>query len=475
MHSLRFSLPLLAALAITFTLTTRTQAQTVTTFANFNGSDGSEPIAGPLIQATDGNYYGAAYYGGGHVEGTVFQVTPSGSISAIYSFCSRDFCFDGFSPESGVILGIDGSLYGTTFYGGPHGGGSVFKVTLKGELTTLYRFCLIRSCPDGQWPNGLIQASNGEFYGTTTNLGANSGGGGTIFQISSTGRFKTLYNFCSQSQCTDGVSPGAGLIQASNGNLYGTTTAGGAYNAGTVFEITLAGQLRTLYSFCAQSNCPDGSEPVGLMQAADGSLYGATWHGGAYGYGSVFKLTTTHQLITLHSFDETDGEFPGAPIQANDGNFYGTARYGSVNNGGTIYEITSSGVFSSLYSFCSSLLNCTGQIPGALWQAPNGTIYGPAFGGNGNGWGIIFGLSNGLGPLVETMPLAAKPGAKVIILGDNLRGSTGVTFNGTAATFTLVSDNEIIATVPAGATTGTVSVTTPTGTVSTNPAFRVLK
>jgi uncharacterized repeat protein (TIGR03803 family) len=473
MNSMRFSLLLGVALAIMFSLSTRVQAQTVTTFANFNDSDGNEPFAGSLIQATDGNYYGTAFYGGTHVEGTVFQVTPSGSISAIYNFCSLPLCNDGFSPQSGVILGVDGNLYGTTYYGGPHGGGTVFKVTPAGKLTTLYRFCLTKTCPDGKEPNGLVQASNGNFYGTTANLGANASGG-TIFEISSAGKFKTLYNFCSKDQCTDGASPFSGLIQGSDGNLYGTTYSGGAYNSGTVFEISPGGKFSTLYSFCAQTNCPDGSAPIGLMQAADGSFYGTTWQGGAYEYGSAFQFTTAHQLITLHSFDNTDdGASPWVPIQANDGNFYGTTDSGSVNNAGTIYEISSSGVFSSLYNFCSSLLSCFGQYPSALSQVPNGILYGTASGGSGDG--LIFGLSNGFAPLVQTVPVAAKVGKRVMILGNGLTDATSVTFNGAPAAFTVVSSTEITATVPKGATTGTVSVSTPTETLNSNPVFQVLQ
>jgi uncharacterized repeat protein (TIGR03803 family) len=192
--------------------------------------------------------------------------------------------------------------------------------------------------------------------------------------------------------------------------------------------------------------------------------------------GTVFEITTTNQLIILHSFDNTDGAYPqSALLQASDGNFYGTANNGGgTNNAGTIYEITSGGVFSLLYSLCLPS-SCNGYYPSfALAQATDGTLIGTTSNGGANNDGNVFRYSTGLGPLVETVPVAAKVGKRVIILGNGLTGSTSVTFNGTTATFTVVANTEITATVPTGATTGTVTVTTPTGTLNGNPAFQVL-
>ena len=348
-------------------------------------------------------------------------------------------------------------------------------MTLGGKLTTLYSFCSAGGrCTDGVSPSGLVQASNGNFYGATSNGGAN--GFGAVFEISPAGRFKTLYSFCSRANCTDGGHPLSGPIQASNGYLYGTVEGGGTYGYGTVYQITPAGQFKTLYSFCTQANCTDGSNPIGrLTQGSNGNFYGTTGSGGSIQVGTVFEFTSSHQLITLHSFGLTDGAYPNSPpILANDGNFYGTTNNGGTGDGGTIYEVTSAGVFSSLYSFCSTS-PCTGSYPGfTLAQATDGELIGATTQGGTVGDGTVFSFSTGLGPLVETVPVAAKVGKRIIILGNNLTGSTSVTFNGTAAAFSVVSDTEITATVPTGATTGTVAVTTSTGTLKSNPVFQVL-
>ena len=451
------------------------QAQTFTTLASFDFVNGVAPQYGSLVQATDGNYYGTTQYGGPKDTGVFFQVTPSGELTDIYKFCSRAKCTDGKAPWSGPVLGSDGNFYGTTNLGGSgkQNAGTIYKMTPGGALTTLYTFCPTAPspCDDGKYPIGLMQASNGNFYGVAANYGAHNNG--TIFELSKSGVFKVLYSFCAQANCVDGEEPYAGLMQASNGNLYGTTARGGAYGHGTVYEISPAGYFRTIYSFCAQgTGCTDGDTPyAGLVEDINGNLYGTTYGGGS-GYGNVFEITAAHKFILVHSFDNTDGSYPSAAlILASDGNLYGTTPFGS-NGPGTIFQITAGNEFNSLYTFCT----CAGTNPfGALLQATDGTFYGTTMGGGTSNNGTIFSFSTGLGPLVETVPTAAKVGARVIILGNNLAGSTAVSFNGTVASFSVVSNSEITATVPAGATTGTITVTTSTGTLTSNPAFRILK
>jgi uncharacterized repeat protein (TIGR03803 family) len=365
-------------------------------------------------------------------------------------------------------------------------------------LTTLHSFCSQGGqCLDGTDPNGrLIQAANGKFYGTTSGGGAGHCASvydfGTVFTITPSGTLTTLYNFCSQISkeiCTDGDSPDAGLVQGTNGNFYGTTAQGGANgsNAGTVFSITASGTLTTLYSFCSQTNCTDGSSPqAGLVQGSDGNFYGTTFAGGANsdcsigGCGTIFKITPSGTLTTLYSFCAqsgcTDGFYPQAGlIQGTDGNFYGTTTQGGANGkNGTIFEITPSGTLATLYSFCSQT-NCTdGQNPqAALFQDTNGTFYGTTYASGANGYGTVFNLSVDLAPFVVTNPTFGKVGKAVKILGTNLTGATSVTFNGTAATFTVVSASEITTTVPTGATTGKVKVIAPGGTLLSNVPFRV--
>ena len=269
---------------------------------------------------------------------------------------------------------------------------------------------------------------------------------------------------------------------------YGTTAGGEANGDGTVFKITPSGTLTTLYNFCSQSGCADGSEPEGaLIQATDGDLYGTTAAGGPNNQGTVFKITPCGTLTTLHTFCSqgypcTDGADPeGALVQATDGNFYGTTIVGGAYNpgAGTIFQITPAGTLTTLYDFCSQTLCTDGAKPWAgLVQATNGTFYGTAeYGGTGGVYhdlGTIFSLSVGLGPFVKTLPACGEVGSPVKILGTNLTGATSITFNGTPATFTVVRPSEITTTVPVGATTGTVQVVTPSGTLSSNVPFRVL-
>src|ERR1017187_5485119 len=178
------------------------------------------------------------------------------TLTTIHRFCSQSGCPDGAGPYAGLVQAANGGLYGTTLVGGTNSAGTIFKITPGGTLTTLYSFCPQTNCTDGAEPEaGLFQAANGDLYGTTYFGGTNAQG--TVFKITQGGTLTTLYSFCSQTNCTDGATPGAGLVQAANGDLYGTTSNG--YD--TVFKITPGGTLTTLYSFCSQTNCTDGAEP----------------------------------------------------------------------------------------------------------------------------------------------------------------------------------------------------------------------
>jgi uncharacterized repeat protein (TIGR03803 family) len=459
-------------------------AQTFKSLASFNGTDGAGPQAG-LVQATNGDLYGVTGGGGLNSSGTVFKMTPRGALTTVYNFCSLANCADGSSPLGALVQATNGYLYGTTQQGGMYGGGTVFKITPSGSLTTLYSFCS-PGCTDGANPfAGLIQASNGDLYGTTAagGSGTGAGGSGTIFKITPGGALTTLYTFCSQSLCADGSEPLAGLIQATNENFYGTTLAGGAHGEGTIFKITPGGALTTLHSFCSRKGCSDGSNPESaLVQATNGDFYGTTAFGGATNnLGTVFEITSGGKLTTLYSFCAqtpcTDGYNPVAGlIQATDGNLYGTVPSGGdpMAPGGTIYEITTGGSFGTIYSFTTE-----GDQPFAtLVQDTNGDLYGTtSLGGTGtcqNGCGTVFAVSVGLSPFIVTLPVAGVAGEATKILGSDLTGATSVTFNGTAAVFTVISNAQITTTVPTGATTGMVQVVTPSGTLSSNVSFQVL-
>lgn len=316
MKLMRSSLPLLATLAITFSLTTAAHAQTFATLAGFNGNDGVSPFYGPLVQATNGNFYGTTYNGGLQGYGVLFELTPAGKLTDLYDFCSQPNCADGASPWSSPVLASDGNFYGTTNLGGNASGssGTVFKMGIGGRIKTLYSFCYTpHPCLDGQYPNGLVQASDGNFYGTTSWAGKFNGG--TVFEISSIGTFKNLYTFCSRQACVDGASPQSVPVQASNGNLYGTTYEGGSTGSGVVYEITPHGSYKVLYNFCSQPHCADGAYPfAALVEDAAGNLYGTTVFGGVYGSGTVFEITPSNQFIVLHSFDNTVAENPEAAL-----------------------------------------------------------------------------------------------------------------------------------------------------------------
>jgi uncharacterized repeat protein (TIGR03803 family) len=384
-----------------------------TTLHRFTGTDGIFPEAG-LVQATNGDFYGTTAGGGTNNScyegcGTVFKITPSGKLTTLYSFCSEGgrHCTDGESPQAGLVQAIDGNFYGTTVGGGANddcgtgGCGTVFKITPSGSLTTIYSFCSQSNCTDGSSPEAdLVQGTDRNLYGTAELGGAN--GGGTVFKISPSGTLTIIYSFCSQSNCTDGDDPIAGLVQATDGNFYGTTAEGGAHAGsgdaygGTVFKITPGGVLTTLYSFCAQSNCTDGDFPeAGLVQAANGNFYGTTAYGGAFlcydSCGTVFKITPSGTLTTLHSFDGTDGSQSVAGlVQASDGRFYGTTEFGGANGEGAVFRITPGGTLTTLHSFDG----VNGAIPEAgLIQATSGKFYGTA--ATGNGYGTIFTLSVG--------------------------------------------------------------------------------
>src|SRR5580658_3905800 len=455
-------------------------AQTLTSLFSFDGTDGADPYAG-LVQATNGDFYGTTNGGPTGTYGTVFKITLSGTLTTLYSFCSQSGCPDGEYPYAGLVQATNGDFYGTTSQGGANGNyGTVFKITPSGTLTTLYSFCSQTNCTDGYNPEGgLVQATNGDFYGTTSQGGAyltEGYGYGTVFKITPSGTLTTLHSFDE----ADGNFPTAALVQATNGDFYGTTEEDGPNGNGTVFKITPSGTLTTLYGF----DGTDGEYPVGgLVQATNGDFYGTTDAGGANSYGTVFKITPGGTLTTLHSFcsqgsapDCTDGQEPRAGlVQATNGDFYGTTYAGGANGSGTVFKITLSGTLTTLYNFCSQSGCTDGADPYAgLVQDTDGAFYGTASEGGGASYdGTVFSLSVGLGPFVKTRPTSGKVGADVKILGTDLTGATSVSFNGTAAVFEVVSGAEITTTVPAGASSGTVQVVTPSGTLSSNVSFRV--
>jgi len=465
---------LLSMIAVSLLLATPpASAQTYAVLHSFNGTDGANPRAG-LLQATDGNLYGMTSYGGAYGYGSVFNITPDGTLTTIYSFCQQNgFCLDGSNPSASLIQASDGNFYGTTTNGGGdmHLYGTVFKITPSGTLTTLHSFDCISG--EGSYPSaGLVQASNGNFYGTTASGCANSYG--IVFQITPSGTLTVLHSF----DKTDGANPEAGLIQA-YGKLYGTTSSGGSHSNGTVFQITLSGTLTTLHNFCSKTKCADGAVPqAGLVQAGNGNFYGTTSEGGSStncpaGCGTVFEITPSGTLTTLHSFDGTDGDHSYAGlVQATDGNLYGTTEVLGAGGDGTIFGITPSGTLTTQHSFGGA----DGSSPfAAPIQATDGNLYGTTDLGGANNSGTVYRLSEGLKPFLAVTPTSGKEGANIDIVGQGFNNPSVVKFGGTTATGVVVSSTtSITATVPAGAMTGSVTVTTGTATLTSAKIFKVL-
>lgn len=451
------------------------------TIFDFDGTDGEGPSYMALIRATDGNFYGTTQMSDVGC-GVVFGVTPSGFQKVLHTFCTQND--DGENPYAGLVQANDGNFYGSTFGGGTGTGcgskgcGTLFRVTLSGTLTTLYNFCVQGApCTDGNQPvSALVQGVDGNLYGTTQG-GGGPFNGGTIFRLTLGGTLTTLYRFCAQQGCPDGQEPFS-LFQWVDGGFYGVTVVGGRNGQGTVFKL-IGNTLTTLYSFCSQPGCSDGGFPYGLTIGADGNFYGVTQGGGTDEQkGTIFKVNSKGTLTTLHIFCSNPGRNGGCPDGANpvtpptlasDGYYFGMTP-GSGDNS-SIYGVTPAGVFKKLYQY---------KFPSAggsagLVQGTNGLFYGTTGPDSAGGQGTVFSLDVGLDPYVKTQPGGGAIGAQVIILGTNLTGATAVSFNGTPASFTVVSASEITTTVPSGAKTGRVQVATQAGTLTSNLPFVVAR
>ena len=436
-----------------------------------------------VVQGLDGAYYGTTSYGGTNGSGTVFRLMPGGAFKVIYSFCKLANCADGAEPSQPLLVGTDGNLYGTTLFGGTgtaqcgSGCGTVFKVTPAGILTTLHSFCTVSPCDDGASPSsGLIEGRSGGFYGVTSAAGG-SYLQGTVYKITSSGTLTTVYAFCIQNGCADGETPRSGLVQGPNGHLYGTTDSGGQYGYGEIFELSLTGQILVVHSF----DKTDGQGSFSpLLLGANGTFYGSAEYGGstmcgANPCGTLYKMTPTGGFTTLVNFDGTNGSLPVGPlVQGIDGYIYGITNGGGTNSSGTFFRMGPAGKVATVFNFCTA--PCTGgYYPDyGVIQGTNGLFYGIAGSGE-DGGSVVYSINTGLGPLLLTVPLAAEVGASVRILGSNLAGATAVSFNGTSQPeFAVVSASEITTTVPEGATSGKIEVTTDGGTVvSTSAVFEI--
>jgi uncharacterized repeat protein (TIGR03803 family) len=407
-----------------------------------------------LAQGRDGNFYAESNGGGISGNGTVFKITPSGTLAIIHSFNGAD----GSNAIGGMTLGTDGNLYGNTWSGGSSGNGIVFKITPKGTETALHNFA---NSGDGANPGNVLVLSTGLFYGTTNNSSAE-----TIYKVTSAGALTTLHTFSN----SDGVGGGQ-LALGSDGNIYGGMNQGGANGFGTAFKMTTKKVFTVLHNF----NNTDGYQAApGMVEVTPGTFYGTTELGGTTGDGVVYSLTPSGTFSVLHSLSSsTDGHQALTLTLATDGNAYGVAVSGGSANCGTIFKVTAAGAFSVVYNF-DSTHGCN-PLGGYLTQGTDGKLYGLANAGGANGNGVFFSLDLGLSAFVTLMTTSGKELSTVEILGQGFSKSSVVKFGGVAATKIAVTGTTyILATVPAGALTGLVTVTTGATTLSSAQTFKVL-
>jgi uncharacterized repeat protein (TIGR03803 family) len=346
----------------------------VTTLANFNGTNGNEAY-GDLVIGNDGLFYGGTLQGGDFGEGNVFKTTLDGCLTSIFSFNGTN----GASPVGLTKPGPDGSFYGIAGNGGNgfngsigSGYGSIFGMTSNGVMNTLLSF----NGSNGIGPNSIVLATDGNLYGTTYSGGAFSNivyfgmaGGGTAFKMTTNGDFTLLASF-------DGTNYGEQprcLTQASDGNFYGGTTGGGAFNLGTLFRMTPDGQLTTLVSFDGTI----GFSPSGpLTQGSDGALYGITFNMSSFSGGSVYRITTNGDFTNLVTF----GSWPrGRLVEVSNGVFYGTDYLGGWMGAGNLFRVTTNGDLTKWPLFHLSTNVPWGPLSG-LVKGPDDNFYGEAQG-----------------------------------------------------------------------------------------------
>ena len=438
-------------------------------FGNVNGGVAGSGPQSTVVQALDGNDYGTTNAGGYNGVGTIFQMTPDGTLTTLVSFTGTNGPAVGSNPICGLTLGTDGSLYGVTQFGGSSGLGTVFKVTTAGVFTSLVSFTGTTGAALGSNPRaGLILASDGNFYGTTA-AGGSGGGFGTIFKMTPAGTLTTLVNFTGTTGAALGSTPLGALVQGSDSNFYGTTNLGGANNLGTVFVISPAGALTTLVNFTGTTGTAVGSSPKGgLVQAGDGSFYGATLSGGAGGFGNLFKVAQGGVFTSLISFTGTTGTNLGTSPNGSlvlgvDGAMYGTTSAGGLNNAGSIFRFTTDGQFATLVN-----LNAA-PVFGRPGQSSGGDLYGTTTGGGtALGYGTVYSGTPGnatqlLAPLVPTSGTTAlaSRGGLLLAADGNFYGTTASGGAGNLGSVFSLTPAGVLNTLVSFTSTGAVAGSSP--------------
>lgn len=427
--------------------------------------DGAVPAEVAPAQSRDGMLYGSTDQGGAYSQGTIFRFDPSTNTHTVLHDLAGS---DGLGPYGSLTLGTDGNFYGVTQSGGSGLVGVLFRVTPAGAYRVLHSFM---GGSDGSYPYAPpIEATDGNLYGTTSGV---LGRIATVYKYSRAGQFSTIYQFDGSA----GLIPLSPLLQAQDGNLYGTANSGGAYGCGTVYKLSRTGTLLHSHSFDCGAN---GAYPVGaLIQASDGNFYGATQHGGLpgdpYGDGVLFKLTQEGGVSAAYKFGSSssvDGSQSNiALLQATDGNLYASTLSRGLFGQGTLFRYGLDGTYSSYDDFSQGT---TQVYASSLAQHTSGVLYGTTaywVGGNGT----VFSVDIAATPFIALVRYSGRVGDTVQVLGQGLLGTTSVTINGSPAAFTAASDTFLTATVPAGATSGSVVVTTASGALTSNRDYRIVK
>jgi uncharacterized repeat protein (TIGR03803 family) len=434
-------------------------AQTFTDLRDFDNGP-NDPHWNTTAQGRDGNMYSTTPQVWSGQSGDIFKITPTGTVTGRFTFDGTDGAY----VSAGLTLALGGDFYGAASQGGSFGFGTVFKVAPGGAVTTLYNFT---NGADGAYPSAPpIQGVEGNFYGNASSCAGLPPGNecipfdtsGSIYKITPEGAFSVLHTFSGP----DGINPFGQLAQGTDGYLYGTTLDGGAHGVGTIFKISTEGDFTLLYTF----DGTHGAHPLagGLIEGYDGNFYGMASQGGASGAGLLFKITPGGKLTVVYDLANSGccSNPVGGLVQATDGNFYGTTVFG-----GNVFRITPSGEF-------TDLADIGGSPQSVMLQHTNGILYSyNAIAGSADR-GYFFSMNVGLAPFVSFLAPARPVGGVVEILGQGFTGATGVSFNGTPAGFTVYTDTFLMAKVPAGATTGNITVTEPSGTLTSNKVFRVM-
>lgn len=461
-----------------------TPAGTFTPIYDFSGTDGYGPYSG-LTLGTDGNFYGATYNDGANGFGTLFKITSQGKLTPLHDFTSTE--------EGGAFGTPVAGTTGTTFYG-------VTYYSKAYSITSSGTFKLLPNATPGASYAPLFLASDGNFYGTTI-IGGTSGFG-TVFRMNSKGAISVIYNF----DYTHGSEPYGPVVQGSDGFLYGTTAAGGtaAHAGGVVFKVSTKGAITVLHNFDS-ADTTDGFQPVsGVVFDTNGNLYGTTVSGASGGptqYGVVFEITKGGTYSVLHAFDSTHGQQPeSTPMQHTSGMIYGETYQGGSGLNGVFYSLNAS--LPPFVSLVGYPVGTAGQTVEILGQGLTGTTsvkfgsgsaqtftvvsdtYLTAIVPSSGTTGVVTVATPGgtlkskqtfkLLPVISGFnPTSGPVGTPVQITGSGFTGAKTVTFGGVKATFTVVSGAQINTTVPTGAVTGKIKVTTASGSATSSQTFTV--